>query len=182
MGTTSSDPSVQSPTSARSVKRAPTSSDRFRHRQLPRDKEVAELQQYVEEKTSGTVDAIGELLSGIKSNAPAKDLTTVISHIQLLVGGIIDHFKAAMGKSQNQMLKEKGTFLVDNLEHCTTRMGMLRTDELDQMPAENKPNRHLKQRLAGVSYDMAKCTKELVKTVEYVALNIEVNDIDRQLE
>lgn len=181
-GTTSSDPYVQSPTSARSVRRVPTTSDRFRQRSVPNENEVSELQRYVEEKTSGTVDAIGELLSGIKSNAPAKDLKVVISHIQVLVGGIIEHFKATMAKSQNQMLKEKGTFLVDNLEHCTTRMGMLRTDELDQMPAENKPNRHLKQRLAGVSYDMAKCTKELVKTVEYVALNNEVNDIDRQLE
>lgn len=157
-------------------------SSRFRPRQrMPLDQAAHDLQNYLEDQTSYTVDAISALLAAIKVNAVAGELKPLIVSIQTLVDEMIDTTAKSLGETRSHVLKEKGSFIVQNMKDCLTRMDMIRVDELEAIRDDSRPNRHLKQRLAGVNFDMAKCTKELVKSVEEFVLQDEVNDLDRKL-
>jgi hypothetical protein len=86
----------------------------------------------------------------------------------------------SMKQSRNWLLKDKGSYILQNLADCSQRMSNLEIDS-EHLSADDHPDRHLKQRLAGISFDMAKCTKELVKTVEEVSLTNDVHHLDKQL-
>lgn len=144
------------------------------------DNTVAELQAYLEEKTAGAVDGIQNLLSGIKDNSPYGELKLQILDITNHVDSMVEATGISMQQSRNRLLKDKGTYILDNLSDCSARltnvyMEIKNQDDLDT------PDRSLKQRLASLSFDMAKCTKELVKTVEEVSLHQEISHIDSQL-
>ena len=51
----------------------------------------------------------------------------------------------------------------------------------DNPEDENYANKHFKQRLAGIAFDIAKCTKELVKTVEEASLKEEIEFLNSRL-
>ena len=47
---------------------------------------------------------------------------------------------------------------------------------------EDYADKHFKQRLAGIVFDVAKCTKELVKTVEEASLKEEIDYLNARLK
>ncbi|KAA8915884.1 hypothetical protein TRICI_001977 [Trichomonascus ciferrii] len=144
------------------------------------DNTVAELQGYLEEKTVGVIDSIQSLLTGIRDNEIMSILRPHIDNITSSVNKMIEATGTSMNQTRNWQLKDKGQYILANLSDCSQRMANLRTDS-DHLDEHDHPDRHLKQRLAGISFDMAKCTKELVKTVEEVSLNAEISQIDEQL-
>lgn len=144
------------------------------------DNTVAELQGYLEEKTVGVIDSIQSLLTGIRDNEIMSILRPHIDNITSSVNKMIEATGTSMNQTRNWQLKDKGQYILANLSDCSQRMANLRTDS-DHLDQQDHPDRHLKQRLAGISFDMAKCTKELVKTVEEVSLNAEISHIDEQL-
>lgn len=150
--------------------------------ELPLDESILTLRSYLEDQTNGTVEIIGAILASIKSNETAGMLMPLISRINDLVGDMIATTEKTMNKTRSDVLKQRGAFIVQNLKDCLARMVMLRDEELEAIRDDAKPNRYLKQRLAGVNFDMAKSTKELVKTVEECVLQGELDHIDQRLE
>lgn len=142
------------------------------------DNTVAELQGYLEEKTVGVIDSIQSLLTGIRDNEIMETLRPHIDNITVSVDKMIEATGSMI--SNNRQLNNKGSYILANLTDCSQRMTNLKTDS-NHLEELDHPDRHLKQRLAGISFDMAKCTKELVKTVEEVSLNQEIYNIDEQL-
>lgn len=150
--------------------------------ELPLDESILNLRSYLEDRTNGTVETIGAILASIKSNETVGTLKPLIAKINELVGDMILTTEKTMTKTRSDVLKKRGSFIVQNLKDCLARMVMLRDEELEAIRDDAKPNRHLKQRLAGVNFDMAKSTKELVKTIEECVLQDELDHIDRKLE
>lgn len=73
-----------------------------------------------------------------------------------------------------------------SLKDCQRRMttlcrlnkdGSIEFDESDNDYAD----KHFKQRLAGIAFDVAKCTKELVKTVEEASLKEEIEYLNSKM-
>lgn len=141
---------------------------------------VIELQEYLENETAGVIDAIQELLTGIKGTANYSTLRSNITNITDSVRTMIEATSGMMTQSKHWQLKEHGTYIVDSLENCCQRMKVLYGDSAIHDEAAI-PDKNFKQRLAGISFDMAKCTTELVKTVEEVNLKLEINDIEERL-
>lgn len=147
--------------------------------EIPADSTISELQTYLEEQTSETVDAISGLLSGIRDNSNAGELRDKAETIERAAAKMLSATGSSMSQTHNWLLKDKGSFLLESLSDCQDRMQTL-NQELWRHAPESRPSRHLRQRLAGVSFDMAKATKELVKTVEEVSLKQELNHLDSQ--
>lgn len=59
-----------------------------------------------------------------------------------------------------------------------TSNGVLTRDNND----EDYADKNFKQRLAGIAFDVAKCTKELVKTVEEASLKDEISYLNSRLK
>lgn len=144
------------------------------------DNTVAELQAYLEEKTAGAVDGIQNLLTGIRDNATYGTLKPQILDITKSVDSMVEATGISMKQSKNWLLKDKGNYILDNLSDCSARLSNVYL-EIKNLDDSSTPDRSLKQRLASLSFDMAKCTKELVKTVEEVSLHYEINHIDSRL-
>lgn len=146
----------------------------------PEKKTVAELQEYLESQTVAVIDSIQELLTGIKGTSNysqvRNDMTTVISTVE----PVIDATAKSMTQTRNWKLRDLGKYILDSLQSCCERMSNLYTDS---NPFDDGliPDKQFKQRLAGISFDMARCTKELVKAVEEVSLNMEISEIDHEL-
>jgi hypothetical protein len=134
------------------------------------DVTVTELQGYLEERTAGAIESTQSLLTGIKSNATVGELRPHMRSINNAVNHMIEATSTSMKQSRNWLLKDKGSYIVQNLADCTQRMNLIYED-LRNVSDDSYPDRQVKQRLAGISYDMAKGTKELVKTVEEVSLS-----------
>lgn len=147
----------------------------------PEDNTVIELQEYLENETVGVIDSIQELLTGIKGAADYKALRKNITLITDSVRTMLAATSSMMTQSKHWMLKEHGAYMVDTLENSCQRMMMLYGDSaiFDESLI---PDKQFKQRLAGISFDLAKCTTELVKTVEEVNLKQEISQIDEKLD
>lgn len=144
------------------------------------DNTVAELQAYLEEKTVTVIDSIQNLLTGIRDNAKMDLLRRRVVSITSSVDFMVEATGTSMKQSRNWLLKDKASYILQNLADCSQRISNLEIDS-EHLSADDHPDRHLKQRLAGISFDMAKCTKELVKTVEEVSLTNDVHHLDKQL-
>ena len=147
----------------------------------PADNTVTALQEYLENQTVGVIDAIQELLTGIKGSASYGILRHNITSITESVRHMLSAMGGMMAQSKHLQLKEHGDYIVDNLENCCQRLQVLYGDSAVYDEALI-PDKTFKQRLAGISFDMAKCTTELVKTVEEVNLKQEINHIDEELK
>lgn len=146
----------------------------------PADNTVIALQEYLENETIGVIDGIQELLTGIKGTSSYSSLRRNITAITESVRSMLTATGGMMVQSKHWQLKEHGAYIVDNLENCCQRMQVLYRDSAVYDEALI-PDKNFKQRLAGISFDMAKCTTELVKTVEEVNLKQEISHIDDEL-
>lgn len=145
------------------------------------DNTVAELQAYLERKTVDAVDSIQNLLTGIREGTILEDLLPFMKNVIEVTNNMIEATGNSMKQTRNWLLKDKGLYILQNLEDCSVRLDSLYVDITHASP-DVDTDRMIRQRLAGVSFDMAKCTKELVKTVEEVSLTSEIQHIDKQLQ
>lgn len=163
----------------------PKSTHHTSHRNVimvdPEKKTVGELQVYLETQTASVIDSIQQLLTGIKGSSNYAEVRHSIYETISTVKPVIDATSRSMTQTRNWRLRDLGKYIVDSLESCCERMGALSLDS--SVFDENLiPDKQFKQRLAGISFDMARCTKELVKTVEEVSLKFEINELDQEIE
>uniref|UniRef100_A0A060SWR0 ARAD1A07238p n=1 Tax=Blastobotrys adeninivorans TaxID=409370 RepID=A0A060SWR0_BLAAD len=144
------------------------------------DNTIPELQAYLEEQTVAVIESIQSLLTGIRDNSIMGQLRPHIGKITVSVDQMIEATGNSMKQTKNWQLKDKGEYILANLADCSQRLTNIMVDT-EHLNHEDHPEKYLKQRLAGILFDMAKCTKELVKTVEEVSLTSDIHHIDEQL-
>ncbi|KAL2707186.1 Protein SPA2 [Kluyveromyces marxianus] len=151
------------------------------------DNSLADLLLYLEYQTMDVINTIQSLLSSIKQpNSTAGELRTESNAINQVIRQMVEATSVSMNQSRNSHLKEHGSWVVQSLDDCRRRMtvlchlkpdGEIKSYEGDEEFAD----KHFKQRLAGIAFDVAKCTKELVKTVEEASLKTNIDYLNAKL-
>lgn len=134
------------------------------------------------------ISTIQSLLTSIKKPQATKgNLRGESNAINQVIGQMVDATSISMQQSRNANLKKHGDWVVQSLRDCSRRMtilcqltsnGVLTRDNND----EDYADKNFKQRLAGIAFDVAKCTKELVKTVEEASLKDEISYLNSRLK
>lgn len=151
------------------------------------DNSLSDLLLYLEYQTMDVINTIQSLLSSIKvPNSTAGELRTESNAINQVIRQMVEATSVSMNQSRNATLKEHGSWVVQSLDDCRRRMtilchlksdGEMTTHEGD----DDFADKHFKQRLAGIAFDVAKCTKELVKTVEEASLKNNIEYLNAKL-
>ncbi|CCH42800.1 Autophagy-related protein [Wickerhamomyces ciferrii] len=151
------------------------------------DNTLSELLLYLEHQTVKVISTIQTLLTSIKAADSTKgELRSGSRAINAVVSQMIDATSNSMNQSRNASLKEHGIWVVQSLEDSGRRMDILcnsssKDGEESEDDNEEYAEKHFKQRLAGIAFDVAKCTKELVKTVEEANLREEIEHLDAKM-
>lgn len=145
------------------------------------DNTLTQVLLYLEHQTVEVISTIQMLLSTIKKpNATRGELVEKSMAITEVISQMTEATNTSMNQTRNAQLKEHGNWVVKSLEDCHHRMNILCKPSSDKKEGEFA-DRSFKQRLAGISFDIAKCTKELVKTVEEASLKEDIANIDARL-
>lgn len=151
------------------------------------DNTLSELLLYLEHQTVQVISTIQSLLTSIKQPQATKgDLRKESNAINQVIRQMVDATSISMNQSRNASLKEHGSWVVKSLEDCSLRMVTLCQLNVEGTLTDIKKDadfadKHFKQRLAGIAFDVAKCTKELVKTVEEASLKEEIAFLNSRL-
>jgi len=151
------------------------------------DNTLSELLLYLEHQTVKVISTIQTLLTSIKAADSTKgELRSGSRAINGVVSQMVEATSNSMDQSRNAQLREHGIWVVQSLEDSGRRMDMLcnsssKDGEEHEDDNEDYADKHFKQRLAGIAFDVAKCTKELVKTVEEANLKEEIAHLDARL-
>ncbi len=131
------------------------------------DNTIPDLLLYLEHQCSNVIDTVQQLLHSIKAPTSKQGTLTIESfEINEVVDKIVEATSVSMEQSRHYKLKEHGRWVLDSLSESSRRMKNISNDK--QGKPDDYPDKQFKQRLAGVAFDIAKSTKELVKTVEEV--------------
>jgi hypothetical protein len=145
------------------------------------DNTLTQVLLYLEHQTVQVISTIQSLLSAIKKpNATRGDLREKSGAITEVISQMSEATNTSMNQTRNAQLKEHGSWVVRSLEDCNHRMNILCKPNSDRKD-DDFADKNFKQRLAGISFDIAKCTKELVKTVEEASLKEDIAHLDAQL-
>lgn len=145
------------------------------------DNTLTQLLLYLEHQTVQVILTIQDLLSAIKKPDVSRgELRGNSSAISEVIRQMTEATNTSMNQTRNHQLKEHGSWVVKSLEDCNHRMNALCKPTAEKSDIEFA-DRHFKQRLAGISFDIAKCTKELVKTVEEASLKEDIAQLDARL-
>lgn len=145
------------------------------------DNTLTQLLLYLEHQTVQVISTIQDLLSAIKKPDVSRgELRGNSSAISEVISQMTEATNTSMNQTRNHQLKEHGSWVVRSLEDCNHRMSALCKPTAEKSDQEFA-DRHFKQRLAGISFDIAKCTKELVKTVEEASLKEDIAQLDARL-
>lgn len=136
---------------------------------------------YLEHQTVQVIATIQSLLSAIKKpDALRGELREKSKAITVVISQMSEATKTSMNQTRNFQLKEHGSWVVTSLEDCSHRMNILCRPNSEKSDGDFA-DKNFKQRLAGISFDIAKCTKELVKTVEEASLKEEISNLNARL-
>ncbi|KAF8463139.1 hypothetical protein BDZ91DRAFT_316714 [Kalaharituber pfeilii] len=124
---------------------------------------VEELRMFVENHFEGIVESIQALLTAIRGDSDMSVLRKDVFEIADVVGKVVNSTQSSMSFTGNILLRERGQITVSKLGDCREKMLDLATQEES---IDGKPGKEFKAKLAGLSFDMAREIKELVKTVE----------------
>lgn len=145
------------------------------------DNTLHELLLYLEHQTVDVISTIQTLLASIKKPESTRGmLRDSAKDIGVVVGQMTEATNTSMSQTRNVQLREHGRWVVQNLEDCGRRMEILCGASNKSSDAEYA-DKNFKQRLAGVVFDIAKSTKELVKSVEELSLKQEIAVLDARL-
>lgn len=145
------------------------------------DNTLTHLLLYLEHQTVQVISTIQDLLSAIKKPDVSRgELRGNSSAISEVIRQMTEATNNSMNQTRNHQLKEHGSWVVRSLEDCDHRMNTLCKPTAEKADLEFA-DRHFKQRLAGISFDIAKCTKELVKTVEEASLKEDIAQLDARI-
>ncbi|ODV88557.1 hypothetical protein CANCADRAFT_32120 [Tortispora caseinolytica NRRL Y-17796] len=140
----------------------------------PVDVSVLKLRKYLEEITVVVVESIQDLLTVIRQNLKYPELSGKVHSILKMVRDMITHSQEALNESHNAAFKSHAGWIIKSLEDCCTRM-----NDIDVSATQkDRSDMQFQQRLAGVSFDLAKTMKELVRIVdEFPELKTETPDL-----
>ncbi|KAI5969632.1 SPA2 [Candida margitis] len=145
------------------------------------DNTLTQVLLYLEHQTVEVINTIQSLLGAIKKpNATRSDLRQKSKAITIVISQMCEATNTSMNQTRNAQLKEHGSWVVKSLEDCYHRMDVLCKPAQDSNEGQFA-DKNFKQRLAGISFDIAKCTKELVKTVEEASLKEDIAYLDARL-
>ena len=145
------------------------------------DNTLTQVLLYLEHQTVEVINTIQSLLGAIKKpNATRGDLRNKSKAITIVIAQMCEATNTSMNQTRNAQLKEHGSWVVKSLEDCYHRMDILCKPPQDSNDGQFA-DKNFKQRLAGISFDIAKCTKELVKTVEEASLKEDIAYLDARL-
>lgn len=145
------------------------------------DNTLTQVLLYLEHQTVQVISTIQDLLTAIKKpDATRGELRENSKAISEVIRLMAEATKTSMNQTRNHQLKEHGSWVVTSLEDCNHRMNNLCRPDADEND-EKFADKNFKQRLAGISFDIAKCTKELVKTVEEASLKEDIAQLDARL-
>jgi ABC-type branched-subunit amino acid transport system ATPase component len=82
----------------------------------------------------------------------------------MVVGKVLTSTEQSMQQARNVKLREKGEWIVENMGACREKMLDMQTAMMES--GEIRVEKEFKSKLAGLAFDMARETKELVRTVE----------------
>ncbi|KAG7883731.1 hypothetical protein KL938_002316 [Ogataea parapolymorpha] len=148
---------------------------------LDPDNTLKELLLYLEHQTVEVIAAIQKLLESIKNPKATKLL------LKNGAGQIIEVVKQ-MAEGTNTLMAQTryaeqmghAQYVVEVLEDCVRRMEALYSSG-DERTDREYADKAFKQRSAGIAFDVARSTKELVKTVEEASLRDDIAVIDSRL-
>ncbi|KAI0463469.1 hypothetical protein LJB42_002464 [Komagataella kurtzmanii] len=145
------------------------------------DNTLKQLLLYLEHQTVDVISTIQTLLKSIKDpDATRGELRMSASAIHKVIDQMTEATNISMSQTRNGQLRAHGSWVVQSLDGCSRRMAALcvfRDDENDSDYAD----KNFKQRLAGVAFDVARCTKELVKSVEEAKIKDDIAVLDARL-
>lgn len=145
------------------------------------DNTLTQVLLYLEHQTVEVINTIQSLLGAIKKpNATRGDLRQKSKAITVVISQMCEATNTSMNQTRNAQLKEHGSWVVKSLEDCYHRMDILCKPTQDSNEGQFA-DKNFRQRLAGISFDIAKCTKELVKTVEEASLKEDIAYLDARL-
>ncbi|KAL7270805.1 component of the polarisome [Rhizina undulata] len=140
---------------------------------------VEDLRIFLEDHTAGIVESIQSLLQAIRADGYMQELRKHVGEIETVVGKVIAWTESSMGQPGNGKLRERGEWIVNNL--ATIRDKMVVMGEEEGRDLEGPAEKDFKSRLAGLAFDMARETKELVRTVEEIYNEGMVMDVEDSL-
>jgi len=145
------------------------------------DNSLTQVLLYLEHQTVEVISTIQTLLTAIKKpNATRGELREKSKAITIVILQMTEATNTSMNQTRNAQLKEHGNWVVKSLEDCDHRMTILCKPNSDKSDDEYA-DKSFKQRLAGISFDIAKCTKELVKTVEEASLKEDIEYLNNRI-
>lgn len=145
------------------------------------DNTLTQVLLYLEHQTVQVILTIQSLLSAIKKpDATRGDLRENSLAITVVIEQMTEATNTSMNQTRNAQLKEHGSWVVRSLEDCQHRMNILCKPTSDRSDGDFA-DKNFKQRLAGISFDIAKCTKELVKSVEEASLKEDIANLDARI-
>lgn len=145
------------------------------------DNTLTQVLLYLEHQTVQVITTIQDLLSAIKRpDSTRGELRENSMAISEVIKQMTEATNTSMNQTRNFQLKEHGSWVVKSLEDCNHRMNTLCRSNTDRNDLDFA-DKNFKQRLAGISFDIAKCTKELVKTVEEASLKEDIAHLDARL-
>lgn len=145
------------------------------------DNTLKELLSYLEHQTVEVINAIQKTLASIKNPEATKGLLREgAQEINSVVKAMTEGTSTLMNQSRYADSMGHAKYVVDVLNDCVSRMGLL-YDERDLSKDHEFAGKNFKQRSAGIAFDVARSTKELVKTVEEASLMDEIAVLDSRL-
>lgn len=127
--------------------------------------EPSPLQVFLETQTEGIVESIQKLLQSIRADGDMQTLRYHVGDITSVVTRVVSSTETTMTQPGNNKLRERGDWIVANLSACTSKMVAL-SEEGE--PIDGPAGKEFKGRLAALAFDLARETKDLVRTVEEI--------------
>ncbi|KAG7864472.1 hypothetical protein KL919_000500 [Ogataea angusta] len=148
---------------------------------LDPDNTLKELLLYLEHQTVEVIAAIQKLLESIKNPKATKLLLkNGAGQIIKVVKQMAEGTNTLMAQTRYAEQMGHAQYVVEVLEDCVRRMEALYSSG-DERTDREYADKAFKQRSAGIAFDVARSTKELVKTVEEASLRDDIAVIDSRL-
>lgn len=144
------------------------------------DNTLRELLLYLEHQTVEVIGAIQKTLQSIRDPKATKGLLrSGADEINNVVKQMAEGTATLMNQSRYVESMGHAKYVVGVLEDCVHRMEVLYGADISH---DNEfAGKNFKQRSAGIAFDVARSTKELVKTVEEASLRDEIAVLDSRL-
>ncbi|GMM29491.1 Spa2 protein [Martiniozyma asiatica (nom. inval.)] len=144
------------------------------------DNTLHQLLLYLEHQTVEVINAIQKTLGYIRNPKATKGLLREgAEQINLVVKQMAEGTSTLMNQSRYVESMGHARYVVEVLEECVKRMEGMYDD--DKSKDGEFAGKNFKQRSAGIAFDVARSTKELVKTVEEASLRDEIAVLDSKL-